>query len=65
MVDAELQNKIMQFIEQEARSCSMDFGCITPLYVYRMWGDSVAIEETAMGLKELRKNGFINLDEKS
>lgn len=29
---------IKQFIENEARLCSMDFGCVTPLYVYRMWG---------------------------
>ena len=28
--------RLQEFIEQEARSCSMDFGCVTPLYVYRM-----------------------------
>ena len=28
-------------MEDEARSCSMDFGCITPEYVYRMWGGTV------------------------
>lgn len=37
----------------------MDFGCVTPLYVYRSWGGAVAIEEIATGLKELRKNGFM------
>lgn len=28
--------KIREFMENEARSCSMGFGCVTPLYVYRM-----------------------------
>lgn len=28
-------------MDDEARSCSMDFGCITPEYVYRMWGVTV------------------------
>lgn len=47
---------LKQFMEDEARSGSMDFGCITPLYVYRMWGGTVAIDEIATGLTELRKN---------
>ena len=33
-----LHSLLTQFIENEARSCSMDFGCVTPQYVYRMWG---------------------------
>lgn len=37
--------RICTFLENEARSCSMDFGCITPEYVYRMWGGVVALEE--------------------
>ena len=37
--------RIRNLIENEARSCSMDFGCITPLYVYRMLGGSVSIEK--------------------
>lgn len=32
----DLKDRLKTFIENEARSCSMDFGCITPLYVYRM-----------------------------
>lgn len=28
-------------MENEARSGSMDFGCITPLYVYRAMGSGV------------------------
>ena len=48
--------RIRDLIENEARSCSMDFGSITPLYVYRMWNGSVALEEIEAGLKEI-KNG--------
>ena len=40
----------------EAKSCSKDFGCGTPLYVYRMWGGAVAFEDIENGLKEI-KNG--------
>ena len=57
MADSLLKERLQSFIECEARSCSMDFGCITPEYVYRMWGGSVAIDEIATGLTELRKNG--------
>ena len=35
--------RIRNLIENETRSCSMDFGCITPLYVYRMLGGAVDI----------------------
>ena len=48
-------DRLKEFMENEARSCSMDFGCITPEYVYRMWGGSVALEDIEAGLKELRK----------
>ena len=51
----DLEIRLQQFLENEARSCSMDFGCITPEYVYRMWGGSVALEDIKAGLKELRK----------
>ena len=53
--------RLKSFIESEARSCSMDFGCVTAEYVHRMWGGTVTIEEIATGLKELRKEGFMNL----
>ena len=41
-------------MEDEMRSCSMDFGCITPLYVYRMWGGMVAIDDIELGLQQLK-----------
>ncbi len=37
--------RLSAFIENETRSCSMDFGGITPEYVYRMWGGSIALED--------------------
>lgn len=54
-----ITDRLREFIENEARSGSMDFGCITPLYVYRMWGGSVSIEEIEAGLQELRKQGLL------
>ena len=55
----DVTSRLRSFIEDEARSCSMDYGCITPLYVYRMWGGSASLEDIAQGLTELRKQGFI------
>ncbi len=43
------------FIESEARSCSMDPGCITPEYVYRMWGGAVPLTEIEEALKALKR----------
>ena len=45
--------RLREFIEQEARSCSMDIGGIIPLYVYRMWGGAVVIEEIEEAIKGL------------
>lgn len=44
-MDAGLISRLRDFLESEARSCSMDFGCVTPLYVYRMWGGAVSLEK--------------------
>lgn len=55
MNDSLLKERLQSFIECEARSCSMDFGCITPEYVYRMWGGSVAIDEIANTLVDIRR----------
>lgn len=52
----EIVKRIQEFVENEARSCSMDFGCVTPQYVYRMWGGAVALDDIEAGLKEI-KNG--------
>ena len=57
----ELHNRLKRFLDDEARLGSMDFGCVTPLYVYRMWGGNNPIDEIAAGLRELRKQGFMNM----
>lgn len=41
MTDTTMIDRLKQFVESEMRSCSMDIGGITPLYVYRMWGGRV------------------------
>lgn len=55
----DIVSRLREFLENEARSGSMDFGCVTPEYVYRSWGRTVAIDEIAAGLKELRSQGFM------
>ena len=47
--------RLRQFLDDESLSCSMDYGCNTPLYVYRMWGGAVAIEEIDSAMEEVRR----------
>lgn len=54
MLMNDIVERLRFFMENEARSCSMDFGCVTPLYVHRMWGGSVAIEDIVTGLAHIR-----------
>lgn len=49
----EIVNRLQEFLDNEARSCSMDFGCVTPQYVYRMWGGTVALEEIESAMAEI------------
>lgn len=51
----EIVSRLREFIDNEARSCSMDFGCVTPLYVYRMWGGTIPMDEIAEALKEAKR----------
>ena len=51
----ELVSQICSFIENEARACSMDFGCVTPLYVYRMFGGAVALDDIETALPYCKK----------
>lgn len=55
MTDTALIDRLRNFIEDEARSCSMDFGCITPLYIYRMWGGVVALRDIERAMSEMKK----------
>lgn len=53
-----LISRLREFMENEARSCSMDFGCVTPLYVYRMQGGTAPIEEIDNALKYLKSDKY-------
>ena len=53
-----LVERLKELMENEARSCSMDFGCVTPLYAYRMFGGSVSIDEIDMALNYLKANNY-------
>ena len=57
--DGRCFSRLREFIENEVRSGSMDFGCITPLYIYRMWGGAIPMEDIENGLMELRNQGFM------
>ena len=58
MVDENLLARLRAFLESEARSCSMDPGCITTEYIYRMWGGIVSLEEIENGLGNLRRKAL-------
>lgn len=47
-------NSLKEFVENEMRSCSMDIGGITPLYVYRMWGGRVPLDEITSVFQSLK-----------
>ena len=53
----DLIKRLSVFLENETRSCSMDFGGITPLYVYRMWNGSVALEDIEEAMAEIKFSG--------
>ena len=38
-------------MENEARGCSMDFGCVTPEYVYRIWDGQMPLNEIEKALR--------------
>lgn len=46
--------RLRQFLESEARSCSMEPGLVTPEYVYRMWGGTVPLQEIEEALEICR-----------
>ena len=46
--------RIRDLIENEARSCSMDYGCITPIYVYRMLGGIVSLEKIEQVMSNIK-----------
>lgn len=57
MREFNLAQRLDEFMENEARTCSMDFGCITPEYVYRMWNGSVALEDIEAAMAVIKFPG--------
>ena len=57
MAETSFVSKLREFMENEARSGSMDFGCVTPQYVYRMWNGSVALEDIEAAMAEIKFPG--------
>lgn len=53
-MEKDIVTRLREFMDNEAKSCSMDFGCITPEYVYRMWGGSVKLEEIEEAMAALK-----------
>ena len=51
-------SRLKEFVENETRSCSMDFGGITPEYVHRMWGGLYSLEEIQNALSVCLKDFY-------
>ena len=58
MTNTDYISRLREFMDNEVRSSSMDYGCITPLYVYRMWGGTVAYDEIENALNYLKANNY-------
>ena len=53
-LDVGLVGRLKSFLENEARSCSMDPACVTPEYACRMLGGSMTPEDIAESLKKAK-----------
>ena len=53
-MEKDIVSRLREFMDNEAKSCSMDFGCVTSEYVYRMWGGTVKLEEIEEAMRELK-----------
>ena len=58
MLEPSLIGRVKEFLDNEARSGSMDFGCVTPLYIYRAFGGSLPIDEIESALNYLKANNY-------
>ena len=52
----DIEERVRTLMEDEARSCSMDFGCVTPEYVQRMLGGVYPSEDIEVALAEVKKS---------
>ena len=58
MKEKSIIERLQRFMEDEARSCSMDFGCVTPEYVQRMFGGVYSIDEIQDALSVCLKDFY-------
>ena len=54
-MNTDIIEHLKQFMMNEAKLCSMDFGCVEPEYVYRMWGRQVPLDDIKAALVEINK----------
>ena len=54
-MEKDISTRLREFIENEAKSCSMDYGCVTPEYIFRMWGGQVQMEDIMAAMAEIKK----------
>lgn len=53
-MEKDIVTRLRVFMDNEAKSCSMDFGCISPEYIYRMWGGQVLLSEIEKAFMEIK-----------
>ncbi len=53
-MEKDIITRLREFMDNEAKSCSMDFGCITPEYVHRMWGGTAKLGEIEEVMREMK-----------
>ena len=53
-MEKDIVTRLRVFMDNEAKSCSMDFGCISPEYIYRMWGGQVPLSEIEKAFAEIK-----------
>jgi len=54
-MNTELVERVRTLLENEARSCSMDFGCVDSKYVQSMIGGAYSLEDIEVALKAVKK----------
>lgn len=53
-MEKDIVSRLREFMDNEAKSCSMDFGCVTLEYVFRMWGGTMKLEEIEEAMREMK-----------
>lgn len=54
MIMEDIVSRLRTYMESEARSRRMDIGCVTPEYVYRLWGSKVELKKSKASMAILK-----------